>query len=273
MIERLVAEVLDFSELHGFEHATIRTFSTGMELRLSVALALCGNPSIVLINDVLAVGDIGFQQRCIERVHELKEAGTTLVLAFGDEKVVEQLATRVIAFAGGRVAADSGAGALSEAPVSRAIDAEWHIIQTLPENDVIALRSIDVDAGQDGGGSFLTLSAGFEALVPGLRCRPLVAVATPRAVLFRSVYPEFVTVSSPGPIAFSVRVPTDVLPNGVYALGLHMAAVDGNGVYAMKASDAVSLTIRRGDDAPATDGPAPHLNLSLPWEIERVAAG
>ena len=46
-----------------------------MTLRLSAALALCGRPPIVLIDDVLSVGDIAFQQKCIDRVHALKDAG------------------------------------------------------------------------------------------------------------------------------------------------------------------------------------------------------
>jgi ABC-type polysaccharide/polyol phosphate transport system ATPase subunit len=270
---RYVTEVLDFAELHDFEHVSIRTYSTGMVLRLSVALALCGRPSIVLIDDVLAVGDIGFQQKCIDRVHELKEAGCTLVLAFGDDAIVRQLATRVITLGGGRVIGDSAPGQLDAMPVRHAAAAEWHILRTLPENDVVALRSVSVEAGDGDGGAFLDLRASFEAKVAGLRCRPVVAVAGARAVLFRSVYPEFVAVNRPGPLDFTVRVPTDVLPNGVYAVGFHMASVDGHNVYAMKASDAVSLTIRRDDPPTAGDGPNPQLHLSLPWEVERVIEG
>ena len=69
--------------------------STGMVLRLSVAMALCGRPSIVLIDDVLNVGDIGFQQKCLDRVQALKDAGCTLVLALSDETFVQRIATRV----------------------------------------------------------------------------------------------------------------------------------------------------------------------------------
>ena len=56
-----------------------------MTMRLSLALALQGNPDILLLDDVLSVGDLAFQQQCVERMLELKAAGCTMVLALRDE--------------------------------------------------------------------------------------------------------------------------------------------------------------------------------------------
>jgi lipopolysaccharide transport system ATP-binding protein len=270
-VARVVGEILDFAELHGFEHLAIRTFSTGMAMRLSVALALWGRPEIVLLDDVLAVGDIGFQQKCVERVHALKEAGATLVLAFSDERLVRRIATRVLSLAGGRVTGDSDPAALAALDVRQTGDAEWQIRQALPENDTIALRAIAVEPGRDSAGAFIHLRGAFETKRPGIRCRPVVGVSSPRGVLFRSVYPEFVALPQPGPVAFTVRVPTDVLPGGTYSVGFHMASIDGEHVHALKATEAVSLTIRRETPARADDAPVPVLTLPFRWDVSEVA--
>ena len=64
--ERFQAEVIDFAELQGFEHVPLRTYSTGMLMRLNVALTLCSAAPIILMDDVFGVGDIGFQQKVVD---------------------------------------------------------------------------------------------------------------------------------------------------------------------------------------------------------------
>ena len=271
LVTQAVTEILDFAELHGFEHLAIRTFSTGMALRLSVALALWGRPEIVLIDDVLAVGDIGFQQKCLDRVQELKEAGCTLVLAFNDERLVRRIATRVISLAGGQVTADSDPAMLAAPDVSQSADAEWQIHHALPENETVALRAIAVEPGHDAHGAFLDLRGTFETKMPGVRCRPVVGVSGRRGVLFRSVYPEFVELPQPGRLAFTVRVPTDVLPGGTYSVGFHVASTAGERVYALKATEGVSLTIRRHVPVAEDDTPMPLLKLPFHWDVAALA--
>jgi ABC-2 type transport system ATP-binding protein len=267
---RYASEVIDFAELHEFEHVPLRTFSTGMMLRLSVALALCGRPSIVLIDDVLAVGDIAFQQKCLDRLDELKQAGCTLVVAFSDEELVQQLATRVITLGGGRIVSDSSSTQLPNVPnIGSTADIAWQIVQDLPEDDVMALRSIAVDAGQDDDRHF-DLSMEFEPKTGGTRCRPSVFLMRGKMVIFRSLHPEFLLVTGGGRLTWSVRIPTQILPSGNYSLMINMQTLQGNTVYAMKAQDAVTLSIRRdGEPAEDTAG-TPVLAIDFPWEIEPV---
>lgn len=269
--ERYVREVIDFAELHGFEHAPLRTFSTGMTLRLGVALALCGRPSIVLIDDVLAVGDIAFQQKCIDRVHDLKAAGCTLMVAFGDDAVVQQLATRVITLGDGRIVSDTSTAKWAKVRnAGSAADVEWQVVQDLPEDEVMALRSIGVDAGRDEGVSHLDLSMEFDAKLAGVRCRPSVFLMRGKTVVYRSLYPEFLMVTAARRLTWTVRIPTEILPSGTYAFMINMQTLQGNTVYAMKAHDAVTLTVRR-EGEPAADTPGtPVLAVDFPWEIEPV---
>ena len=107
--EAHAAQVIAFAELHGFERVPVRKYSTGMQMRLSLALALQGNPAVVLMDDVLGVGDASFQKKCVDRLLQLKAAGCALVLAPGDEALAQQLATHVITLGDGGIIGDGPA--------------------------------------------------------------------------------------------------------------------------------------------------------------------
>jgi hypothetical protein len=241
-----------------------------MAMRLSVALALCGRPSIVLIDDVLAVGDLAFQELCLDRVYELKAQGCTMVVAFSDESLIRQVATRVVTLGGGRIVGDEPSLRwLRTAAAGSKADLSWQVQRNLPEDDVMALRSITPDAVNDGGG--LALAATFEAKAAGLRCRPFVSLARGRTVIFRSLFPRFLPVEEPGPLAFSVVVPTDGLPAADYAVGVHMVTRQGDAVYTMKAEEAVALTVGRDTAVAAPEG-APLLAMPMTWEVKAMTA-
>jgi len=273
--DRYMSEVLDFSELREFEHAPIRTYSTGMVLRLSMALALCGSPSLVLLDDVLDVGDIGFQQKCSERVLALQKAGCTLVIALDDEALVRQLSTRIITLSDGRIVGDSSPlDATVSIPVSRVADVAWRVSENMAENEVMALRAVSVNAEHEAEGTCLDVITTFEPRADALRCRPLISVGTATYDLFRSVYPTFVNVEGQKPLTFRVRVPMSLLPDGDYDISIHMAVQRDAHVYALKASDAVFITVRREQPSHAhdavRDSSPPLLMLPTLWEVERV---
>ena len=271
--EAFVAEVVDFAELLGFEYVPLRTFSSGMILRLAAALALCGRPDIVLIDDVLAVGDIGFQRKCADRVLALKEAGCTLVLAFGDESLVRLLATRIVTLGDGRILDEATPGRWQ--PAGRASDAHgvtWRVRQSLPEDDVMALRTIAVRPVEDGGETSLLMALEFEPKVTDVRCRPSVILARGRAIVFRNLYPTFLDVRSLQPLAFSVTLPTHCLADGDYTAGVSMTVVQGSAIHSLKARAAVDLTIARARGGEAgRDTAAPMVIVPLPWEIEAAS--
>lgn len=89
-------KIVAFSELEAFIDSPLRTYSTGMQMRLAFAIAVHINPEILLIDEVLAVGDMKFQRKCLERITQFKTNGCAIVLVSHDPGVVRQLCDEAI---------------------------------------------------------------------------------------------------------------------------------------------------------------------------------
>ena len=105
-MERRFAEIVAFAELEAFIDAPLRTYSTGMNARLGFAVATDCDPDILLVDEVLSVGDIEFQQKCIRRIDQFLQRGATLVLVSHSLESVTDLCQRAVWIDGGRIAAD-----------------------------------------------------------------------------------------------------------------------------------------------------------------------
>ena len=79
-IRKKFDEIVAFADLGEFIDMPIRNYSSGMSVRLGFAVAVLGSPEILLVDEVLAVGDINFQKRCYERIFSLRQDGTTILL-------------------------------------------------------------------------------------------------------------------------------------------------------------------------------------------------
>jgi lipopolysaccharide transport system ATP-binding protein len=77
---RLVPEMLRFAEIEDFASAPVRTYSDGMRLRLAFGVVAVSRPRLLVLDEVLAVGDIGFRRKCEERIAEMRDEGTSLLL-------------------------------------------------------------------------------------------------------------------------------------------------------------------------------------------------
>jgi lipopolysaccharide transport system ATP-binding protein len=102
-IRRRFDEIVAFSELEDFIDRPFRTYSSGMKMRLAFAVAVHADPDILLIDEVLAVGDFAFQRKCLDRIAEIKRAGCTILLVSHQSPPVKALCDEVLFLRSGRV--------------------------------------------------------------------------------------------------------------------------------------------------------------------------
>jgi ABC-type polysaccharide/polyol phosphate transport system ATPase subunit len=105
-IEARMPAIVDFSELGDFIDVPVRTYSSGMFVRLGFAIAAHLDADVLLIDEVLAVGDEAFQRKCEARIAQRIEAGATLVLVSHDAALIERTVDRVVVLDGGAVSFD-----------------------------------------------------------------------------------------------------------------------------------------------------------------------
>jgi len=108
-IERKIEEIVDFAELGGFIDTQVKKYSTGMLLRLAFSTSIFVEPDILLVDEVLAVGDAYFQEKCYQKVLEFKGNGGTILFVSHDMNAVRRICDRVILLRRGRIAAVGGA--------------------------------------------------------------------------------------------------------------------------------------------------------------------
>jgi ABC-type polysaccharide/polyol phosphate transport system ATPase subunit len=111
-MKRVIDEILDFADIGDeFIDAPLRTYSTGMIARIAFAIATTIEADLVLLDEVLAVGDVAFRERCYERIRDFHAKGATIVLVSHDMSAVSRLCSRAVWLDHGR---ERGFGAAGE---------------------------------------------------------------------------------------------------------------------------------------------------------------
>lgn len=102
-IDARYEEIMDFAELKRFENMKLRNFSSGMVVRLAFSTAIQTDPDIMLVDEVLSVGDESFQQKCSEKIDEIRRSGKTILLVSHDLEMVSKLCSRCLLMNGGSI--------------------------------------------------------------------------------------------------------------------------------------------------------------------------
>ena len=182
-IQRKFDEIVAFSEVEEFLDTPVKRYSSGMYLKLAFAVAAHLDPEILLVDEVLAVGDARFQRKCLDKMESVRQVGRTVVFVSHNMMAITRLCPRTILIENGSISFDGPShqavgiylGAGSSTNASR----EWDEISSAPGNEIVRLRAVRV-RGQDGEVSesvdirspvgiemeFVVLEAGH-VLVPG----------------------------------------------------------------------------------------------------------
>ena len=148
MVDRIFDEVVAFSEIEQFIDTQVKFYSSGMYVRLAFAVAVSVSPDILVVDEVLAVGDERFQQKCIDRIKKFQEEGRSILLVTHNADQVRSLCDRAIVLDSGLMIAD---GQASEAlRVFRE-----HQLEDAQANDVAGTQAnINIDSVTTPSGTF-----------------------------------------------------------------------------------------------------------------------
>jgi lipopolysaccharide transport system ATP-binding protein len=147
-IDEKFDEIVAFSELEKFLDTPVKHYSSGMYMRLAFAIAAHLEPEILIVDEVLAVGDINFQRKCLAKMRDVGETGRTVIFVSHDMQAVTRLCRRAIWLRGGEVvrdgpAAETVAEYLHEQSQTGSYKC-WPDDETAPGNEIVRLREIRV---------------------------------------------------------------------------------------------------------------------------------
>lgn len=105
-IDKRIDDIIEFSELEEYIDNPVRTYSSGMYMRLAFSVAINVNAEVLLIDEILAVGDSNFQYKCAQKMQEIKKKGTTIIIVSHSMGQIEELCDRTIWLNEGQIVED-----------------------------------------------------------------------------------------------------------------------------------------------------------------------
>jgi lipopolysaccharide transport system ATP-binding protein len=131
-IRRKFDDIVSFADVERFIDTPVKRYSSGMYVRLAFAVAAQLEPEILIIDEVLAVGDVEFQRKCLGKMHDAGEQGRTVLFVSHNMAAVERLCTRAFLLENGRVRIDGAVGEVLSDYLSTT-DAE--VLECVPQTD------------------------------------------------------------------------------------------------------------------------------------------
>ncbi|MEA2327126.1 MAG: lipopolysaccharide transport system ATP-binding protein [Thermoanaerobaculia bacterium] len=160
-IRRKFDEIVEFAEIAKFLDTPVKRYSSGMYVRLAFAVAAHLEPDILIVDEVLAVGDSAFQQKCLGKMRDIRSEGRTVIVVSHNMATVSSLCQKVIWLADGQVKAAGDAQEIIRKYLSEGVENDF--VWT-PRHGVISAfeyHSVSVESGQRSGGG-----EGFAANAP-----------------------------------------------------------------------------------------------------------
>lgn len=291
-IKQKFDEIVEFAEIEKFIDTPVKRYSSGMYMRLAFAVAAHLEPEILLVDEVLAVGDAAFQKKCLGKMSEVAHHGRTVLFVSHNMTAVNQLCPRAILLKRGAIARDgrtadvvaeylrSGGGGEvrwddpSDAPGNER--ARLHAVRAVSKGEVAA----DVDIDQE-----VRIEVDFWSYVPGARnlCvtiylldglgnTVLSTANTPNANLVKDDW--YGQPHEPGLWRAVCTLPANFLNEGLYYISVYVVTL-GPLTIEVNAPQLISFNVfDTGGMREAGGGNAWHgvIRVKLPWRTEMIAA-
>ncbi len=147
-IDRKLDEIIAFAEVEKFAETPVKHYSSGMYVRLAFAVAAHLEPDILIVDEVLAVGDVTFQRKCLDKMEDVGQRGRTVLFVTHNMQTVTRLCGRAILVSRGAVQADGPAAQVAGRYLLSSIRTPqivtWEDPRTAPGDEIVRLRSVRV---------------------------------------------------------------------------------------------------------------------------------
>jgi lipopolysaccharide transport system ATP-binding protein len=236
-ITRKFSDIVEFSGVEKFIDTPVKRYSTGMYVRLAFAVAAHLDPEILIIDEVLAVGDYEFQQRCMGRIQDISKSGRTVLFVSHDMQAVSRLCNRAYWLEGGSVALSGSspevvAGYL-QAQSGVGAERTWEL-ETAPGSSVVRVTAARI-VNQNG----MTVEAidvreavgieiRFVVLVPGVPLFPKIKITNQQGdIAFNALDadPRWREPAEPGEYLTTAWIPGNLLNEGLMKVDVGVASV------------------------------------------------
>jgi len=261
-VRRHFDRIIAFAELEKFvDGPPLRHFSSGMYLRLAFSVAVNMSPDILLADEVLAVGDLSFQVKCMERMREIGKKGTSVLFVSHDMDAMKRLCDRCLRLDEGKI--------VDEGPPDRVAENYRSAMRTASETkagkgegplseygEIVSTGLVDAHGGGIGAAKtsadfFVEIT--FRMFKGNIYVRCGFDLQAGGVTVFRSMQPEDFRVDVPGVFKAACRVPARLLADIAYGVNAFVAVVhDGRGRtihQKIVAYDALNFQVYETDDA------------------------
>jgi lipopolysaccharide transport system ATP-binding protein len=197
-IKRCFDEIVDFSGVEKFLDTPVKHYSSGMQVRLGFAVAAYLESEILIVDEVLAVGDAAFQKKCLGKMSAIAQCGRTVLLVSHHLTAIRSLCEKAIWLADGSLAAAGESGPVLHeysANISTTPHRKWSSLQDAPGNENVRLRSISICSSTESARAALTLSKPLQIqieywiLVPGIMLTPSLVLKTCDGTVVLNTFP------------------------------------------------------------------------------------
>ena len=236
-IQQKLPDMIEFSGVEGFLDTPVKRYSSGMYVRLAFSVAAHLEPEILLVDEVLAVGDAEFQARCLGRMEDFGANGRTVLFVSHNMQAVAQLCDRVILMEHGRVAMDGPSGDVVAHYLQTSAGAgssrTWDDLETAPGDDLVRLRSVRI-VDRDGETvdyvdvrEPVGIEIRFRVLRDGPAVLPKLKLVADGRIAFNAmdVDPRWNEPSPPGEYVATARIPGNLLNEGLMSIDAAVCSI------------------------------------------------
>jgi len=235
-IKRHFDEIVAFAEIEKFLDTPVKRYSSGMYVRLAFAVAAHMNPEILIVDEVLAVGDLAFQNKCLGKMEDVSLSGRTVLFVSHNMPAVTRLCSKALLLEGGSLVHEGPTEDVIRTYVEGAFatgsSREWRLEQA-PGSEELKLISVSIT---NTDGSFVSSASVEDELqvklryfvaVPNLKFRCAVVFFTQGTCAFASVEPVEEVRENPGTYSSVVKIPKNLLAEGEYMLNISIFSSRG----------------------------------------------